>query len=206
VKALKAENKLSGNKIKTGQKLKVPVAPSTASARQNPKTAFLVNPNQATLTAAVSQQGDKDKASDNKTQSTPYRLVEAGFRLIGVKYRFSGLSEKSGLDCSGLVKILFAKFNIELPRSSREQYKEGEKIDRDKLEYGDLLFFSKGGNFPTHVGIYVGEQKLLHAGLKSKKVVVCDLSNLWNSMRFLGARRIKELWGEKPAAPPEKPH
>jgi cell wall-associated NlpC family hydrolase len=201
--ALMAANKLSSNKLKIGQQLKIPVVQSTAVVKKTPKTKSPVNSNQTIMYAGVSQQGDKDGASDTNTQSLPYRLVEAGFGLIGVKYRFSGLSEKSGLDCSGLVKTLFSKFNIELPRSSREQYTQGEKIDQDKLAVGDLLFFSSGGNLPTHVGIYVGNDKVLHAARTAKQVVVSDLNKIWNSMRYLGARRIMDLWWEEPAPTPE---
>jgi peptidoglycan DL-endopeptidase LytE len=201
--ALIAANKLSGNKIKIGQQLKVPVVQSAAAGKKTRKTESPVNPNQTIMYAGISQQGDKDRAADIDTQSLPHRLVEAGFGLIGVKYRFSGLSEKSGLDCSGLVKTLFSKFNIELPRSSREQYNQGEKIDQDKLAVGDLLFFSSGGNLPTHVGIYVGNDKVLHAARTAKQVVVSDLNKIWNSMRYLGARRIMDLWWEEPASTPE---
>jgi cell wall-associated NlpC family hydrolase len=201
--ALIAANRLSGNKIKIGQQLKVPVLQRVAAGKKTPKTESPVNPNQTIMYAGVSQQADTGKASDADTQSLPHRLVEAGFGLIGVKYRFSGLSEKSGLDCSGLVKTLFSKFNIELPRSSREQYKQGEKIDQDKLAVGDLLFFSSGGNLPTHVGIYVGNDKVLHAARTAKQVVVSDLNKIWNSMRYLGARRIMDLWWEEPASTPE---
>jgi cell wall-associated NlpC family hydrolase len=201
--ALKAANKLSGSKLKIGQQLKVPVVKSAASIKKTPKTQSPANPNQTIMYAGVSQQADKGKAADVDAQSLPHRLVEAGFGLIGVKYRFSGLSEKSGLDCSGLVKTLFSKFNIELPRSSREQYNQGEKIDQDKLAVGDLLFFSSGGSLPTHVGIYVGNDKVLHAARTAKQVVVSDLNKIWNSMRYLGARRIMDLWWEEPAAAPE---
>jgi cell wall-associated NlpC family hydrolase len=203
--ALIAANKLSGNKIKIGQQLRVPVVQNAAVAKKNPKTESPANPNQTIMYAGVPQQENKEKASNSDTQSLPRRLVEAGFGLIGVKYRFSGISEKSGLDCSGLVKSLFSKFNIELPRSSREQYTQGEKVDRDKLEVGDLLFFSSGGNLPTHVAIYVGNDKLLHAARTAKQVVVSDASRLWNSMRYLGARRIMELWIEEPASTPLEP-
>jgi peptidoglycan DL-endopeptidase LytE len=202
--ALIAANKLPSNKLKIGQQLKVPVVQTTTTAgKKTPKTESPVSPNQTIMYAGTSQQEDKGKASDTDAKSLPHRLVEAGFGLIGVKYRFSGLSEKSGLDCSGLVKTLFSKFNIELPRSSREQYTQGEKIDQDKLAVGDLLFFSSGGNLPTHVGIYVGNDKVLHAARTAKKVVVSDLNKIWNSMRYLGARRIMDLWWEEPASAPE---
>jgi cell wall-associated NlpC family hydrolase len=132
------------------------------------------------------------------------QLVEAGFKLIGVRYRRSGGSEKTGFDCSGLVKNLFSKFNIELPRTSREQFKQGEKVDRDKLEAGDLVFFSSGGSHPTHVGIYIGNDKFIHAARKARQVMVSDLNKIWYTMRYLGARRISDLWGDDPDPDPEK--
>ena len=124
--------------------------------------------------------------------------------MIGVRYRRSGISEKTGFDCSGLVKSLFSKFNIDLPRSSREQYNQGEVVDRDKLQVGDLVFFSSGGTRPTHVGIYVGDDKFLHAAIKAKQVIVSDLNKFWYTMRYLGARRIADLWWDETEATPEE--
>ena len=124
--------------------------------------------------------------------------------MIGIRYRPSGGSERTGFDCSGLVKNLFSKFDIDLPRSSSEQYKQGEKVDRDKLEIGDLVFFSSGGSRPTHVGIYVGNDKILHAARKARQVVVSDLNKIWFTVRYLGARRISDLWGDKTNSDPGK--
>jgi peptidoglycan DL-endopeptidase LytE len=201
---LKATNKLSSSKIRIGQQLRVPAVGHTAIKKETPQAESPADPNQTIMTAGIPLHENKDKASNDDTKSMPNRLVEAGFQLIGVKYRFSGLSEKSGLDCSGLVKTLFSKFDIELPRCSRDQYKQGEKIDRENLEVGDLVFFSSGGKTPTHVGIYVGNDKFIHAARKAKQVIVSDLSKVWYSMRYLGARRIMELWWEEPDATSEK--
>jgi len=197
IKQLKALNGLKSSRIKAGQKLKVP-APQVAESPGNelakePKPAKPVEEN---IDRAVSPSNDPNLILNEGAQPKRLRLVEAGFQLIGVRYRFSGGSEKTGFDCSGLVKNLFSRFDIDLPRSSREQYKQGEKIDRDKLEVGDLVFFSSGGKTPTHVGIYVGDDKFLHAARKAKQVVVSDLNKIWYTMRYLGARRISDLWGE----------
>jgi len=67
-------------------------------------------------------------------------------------------------------------------------------VNRDKLETGDLVFFSSGGIQPNHVGIYIGGNKFLHAALKAKKVIISDLNKNWYAVRFLGGRRIKALW------------
>ncbi len=189
--ALMAANGLKGGKIKAGQELKIPVA---LDAVPKPEPPLVAN-------AAASDQQTQNQ--DAEEQPLRLRLVQAGFQMMGVRYRFSGMSEKSGLDCSGLVKTLFSKFNIELPRSSREQFKQGEKVDRDKLEAGDLVFFSSGGNSPTHVGIYVGNNKFLHAARKARQVIVSDLNKFWYTMRYLGARRIMDLWWEEPESASE---
>jgi hypothetical protein len=127
------------------------------------------------------------------------RLASAGLEFLGAPYRWTGVSERSGFDCSGLVKYLFEKFNIRLPRSSREQFKVGAKVDHNKLEVGDLVFFSSRGKTPTHVGIYLGDDKFLHAARKAREVIISNLTAAWYSKRFLGARRLSDLWEPEPA-------
>jgi len=194
--AIQSVNGLTASKLKIGQILSIPGSKKPAAAKKetpvSPKTSR--QQNETYMSAASTQPTDADKASSQ----TPIRLVQAGFQMIGIRYRFGGL-EKSGIDCSGLVKSLFSKFNIDLPRSSKEQFKQGEKVSKDDLKPGDLVFFSSGGNQPTHVGIYVGNNQLLHAARHAGQVVVSDISKVWDTMRYLGARRVMELWGDDPA-------
>jgi cell wall-associated NlpC family hydrolase len=205
VSALKAANGLKSSRIKAGQKLTLPIPQSAYSPKKTaPKPSAPVEPVEQAATQKMSQLQDQNLISQDELGSIRSRLVEAGFQMIGVRYRYSGGSEKTGFDCSGLVKSLFSKFNIDLPRSSREQYKQGEKVDRDKLEVGDLVFFSSGGTRPTHVGIYIGNDRFLHAARKARQVMVSDLGKLWYTMRYLGARRIADLWGEEPESNSEK--
>jgi hypothetical protein len=195
-------NELRSTTIRIGQRLKIPV-PQAAEANAEPSKSMealhvlLYAPAFPRISSPAVRGEDLDPADDKPMR---VRLVEAGFRWIGVRYRRQGGSEKSGFDCSGMVKSLFSKFHIELPRTSREQFKQGEKVDRDKLEAGDLVFFSSGGKSPTHVGIYIGDNKFLHAAIKARQVIVSDLDKLWYAMRYLGARRIRELWGEQPGS------
>ncbi len=142
-------------------------------------------------------------ASPNEADDQPLRiqLASTGLGFLGVPYRRSGNSEESGFDCSGFVKSLYERFQISLPRSSREQYKVGEKIDKDKLEVGDLVFFTSGGKVPSHVGVYIGDNQILHAARRAKQVIISSLSGSWYAKRFLGARRLQDLWAdETPAA------
>jgi hypothetical protein len=69
-------------------------------------------------------------------------------------------------------------------------------VAKEDLQKGDLVFFSSSGKTPTHVGIYIGDNQFIHAASRSKKVVISDLGKTWYDFRYLGARRIVELWRE----------
>ena len=203
-KALRAANGLVGTKIKAGQKLIIPGSQIAETSKAPADTKTKSARNEQIAAQYISQLQSQNPTLDTESQSTRLRLVEAGFKMIGVRYRRSGGSEKTGFDCSGLVKSLFSQFNIDLPRSSREQYNQGEVVDRDNLQVGDLVFFSSGGTRPTHVGIYVGDDKFLHAAIKAKQVIVSDLNKFWYTMRYLGARRIADLWWDETQATSEE--
>jgi len=205
VAELKSANGLRNSRIKVGQRLVLRVSENGSAKKEAPvEPAVKAARNEESAARHISQLKDQNLISDDESSTTRLRLVEAGFQMIGIRYRRSGGSERTGFDCSGLVKNLFSKFNIELPRTSREQYKQGEKIDRDNLEPGDLVFFSSGGSNPTHVGIYIGNDKFLHAARKARQVMVSDLNKIWYTVRYLGARRIADLWGEATESIPEQ--
>jgi cell wall-associated NlpC family hydrolase len=201
--ALMSANNLRSSKIKIGQKLAIPGTKPAATPEASRSAAAPPSPAPSHENAAALGPASPARIQNENDPPRRVQLVKAGFEMLGVRYRYSGLSEVSGFDCSGLVKSLFSKFNIELPHSSREQFKQGEKVDRDKLEVGDLVFFSSGGKQPTHVGIYVGNDKFIHAARKARQVIVSDLNKIWYAMRYLGARRIKDLWGDDAAVPPQ---
>jgi cell wall-associated NlpC family hydrolase len=123
------------------------------------------------------------------------RLASAARHFLGLPYRWGGVSEHGGMDCSGMVKALFAKLNIELPRTSRDQFHTGEKVTLENLEAGDLLFFSTDGVTPNHVGLYIGDKRFIHAEKKAGHVIITALDQPWYAKHFLGARRIVEAEG-----------
>jgi peptidoglycan DL-endopeptidase LytE len=197
-KALQSANKLKGSKLKIGQVLSIPVSKTAAGKSIIQSAAKTSSPlNETFISAAPAEPANSEQNLDSESVSTRLKLKQAGFDLIGVRYR-CGASGNGAFDCSGLVKSLFSKFNIDLPRSSKEQFKQGQKISKDDLQVGDLVFFSSGGSQPTHVGIYVGDDKFLHAARKARKVIVSDLSKIWYTMRYIGARRVMDLWSDEP--------
>jgi peptidoglycan endopeptidase LytF len=123
-------------------------------------------------------------------QPIPDKLARAARHFLGLPYRWGGMSERRGMDCSGLVKALFATLHIDLPRTSREQFNAGENVAVENLQAGDLIFFSSDGMTPNHVGLYIGGSRFVHAERKAGRVIITDLNQPWYVKHFLGARRV----------------
>ena len=116
-------------------------------------------------------------------------IVKSAERFIGVPYRWGGSSPKKGFDCSGLTMTVYRLNGLSLPRSSRKQYKAGTPIGRSQLLRGDLVFFAtSGGRQVSHVGIYSGDGKFIHAPKKGKRIRTESLSNSYFRSRYVGAR------------------
>jgi len=109
----------------------------------------------------------------------------------GVPYRYGGLSPR-GVDCSGFVYLTFlSRLGMQVPRTTTELLKSGEKVRRDEIRVGDLVFFRTGpGN--RHVGIYMGNGDFLHAS-SSQGVMTSSLSNPYWRQRYWQARRLAGL-------------
>ncbi|MDR2032910.1 MAG: C40 family peptidase, partial [Azoarcus sp.] len=92
------------------------------------------------------------------------KLIKEGWRYIGVPYRWGGSSPITGMDCSGLVQVVFRDaLGIALPRTSLAMATQGNRVNVRDLRPGDLVFFNTIGNTISHVGIYVGNNRFLHA-------------------------------------------
>ena len=118
-----------------------------------------------------------------------FKLVETAERFIGVPYRWGGSSPDAGFDCSGLTMTVYHLNGLNLPRSSKEQVRTGVRIKRSQLSRGDLVFFAtSGGGTVSHVGIYVGRNRFIHAPGRGKKIRIDSLSKRYYKSRYAGAR------------------
>lgn len=111
--------------------------------------------------------------------------------LVGIDYRYGGETPDRGLDCSGLIRYVFQETTgVTLPRTARELSRLGQRIAARDLEPGDLVFFNTR-HFPnSHVGIYLGDDRFIHAPSRGGEVGVALLSAQYWRQRYNGARRL----------------
>jgi cell wall-associated NlpC family hydrolase len=111
--------------------------------------------------------------------------------LAETPYRYGGNSPESGFDCSGFVRHVFLKsLGLQLPRTSLEMSRAGKPLQEGQLHPGDLVFFNTQQQPFSHVGIYVGEDRFVHAPKSGKAIAIVNMrENYWRS-RYDGARRI----------------
>jgi len=131
-----------------------------------------------------------DPASAATEQSK--QLIEGGKEYIGTPYRMGGLiknGEPVAFDCSLFTKHVYAALGVELPRTSKAQAKAGEKVERGNISQGDLLFFRTNGKSISHVAIYVGDGKMIHAS-SNHGVTISDMNSSYWKKRFVTARRV----------------
>jgi cell wall-associated NlpC family hydrolase len=140
---------------------------------------YIVGPNE--YAALAHRPGDKEYIRK--------KIVKTANQYIGIPYRWGGESRHTGFDCSGLTMAVYRLNGLKLPRSSRMQWQTGRSVSRSQLLKGDLVFFATSGKGRvTHVGIYTGNNKFLHAPGRGRKIRVSSLSNEYFKSRYLGAR------------------
>jgi len=117
-------------------------------------------------------------------------LLQALFAL-GLDYRYGGSSRATGFDCSGLVAHVYREaWGVRMPRTSLEQSRRGVPVAIEELQAGDLVFYNTLNRPFSHVGIYVGDGRFVHAPKTGAQVRVESLKSTYWMQRFDGARRI----------------
>jgi hypothetical protein len=116
-------------------------------------------------------------------------LAKTAADFIGVPYLWGGVSSDTGFDCSGLTMTVYQLNGLNLPRHSGKQFEAGNPVDRDHLQKGDLIFFNiKSKDKVSHVGIYIGDGRFIHAPSRGKNIRIDSLAGDYYTKRFAGGR------------------
>lgn len=118
------------------------------------------------------------------------QIAEIARQQLGIRYRYGGSSPEQGFDCSGLVYFTHSQLGIRVPRVSRDQYRAATRLALAQAQPGDLLFFSDQARL-SHVGIYVGDGRFIHAPAKGRAVEIGSLETPYYRRYFAGAGRLR---------------
>jgi cell wall-associated NlpC family hydrolase len=192
-------NGLKGNKVKAGQIL-VLVATDAPTRTASTNRLQLINKdllNEQELTDTLAELTDLesdrpvDLAKSIEANQATSSIKKSAYSFLGARYRFGG-SSRSALDCSSFTQQVFREQSVKLPRTAREQFNVGNEVVRGDLKKGDLVFFQTYANFPSHVGIYLGNRKMIHASSREHRVVISSMDTPYYLSRYLGARRMTD--------------
>ncbi len=206
VAELRRINNIRNSKLKVGQILALGDTAETCdlvAARQANQSRLrlvnreLLNEDEFANTLAELTDIDTDTPVDlakniEKNTSIFTSLQKSAYSFLGARYRFGGNS-RNALDCSSFTQQVFREQDVSLPRTAREQFRIGAVVPVGDLRKGDLVFFRTYAPFPSHVGIYLGNRKMIHASSKSRRVVVSSMDSQYYLSRYLGARRIEKI-------------
>lgn len=197
VDELKELNGLKNSKLKIGQRLILkperdikPEAPSPEE-RKIEESDFT---KKAALFEDFSNNQNQileDSVVKEEDQSVIVKVLSYSRNLLGTPYRFGGTTLRA-IDCSAFVQKVFKIIDIDLPRTAREQYKIGRSVDREEITEGDLVFFKTYSRYPSHVGIYIGDNQFIHASRKGRQVSIDSLDEPYYRKRLVGVKRLIE--------------
>lgn len=169
---------------------KIPVKPAPVIPKTTPKT---VAKTTKTKKALINDKEDEDLVVSPSENYQALQMINNAMSFIGTRYHGGGTT-KSGMDCSGMVTAVFNIFEMKLPRSSHDMSKVGQKVDNDKIQKGDLIFFrTNGRSIINHVGMVVevlgDEIKFVHSSTQ-KGVIVSSTKEPYYKRTFAQANRV----------------
>ncbi|MFO7875038.1 MAG: NlpC/P60 family protein [Desulfovermiculus sp.] len=142
-------------------------------------TYYIVRPQDSSLAGS--------KAGDHRHLRE--KLVQTAKDFIGLPYQWGGTRAEEGFDCSGLTMAVYRLNGLDLPRTSRDQFGAGTAINRNTLTKGDLVFFAPSASQKvSHVGVYAGNDRFIHAPSRGKTVRISSLKSPYYQNSFAGAR------------------
>ena len=212
VTAIKKANGIKKDQaLKLGKVLKVPTKSTAAKKKKRVKVASRSNSAERQLAKTLKSVKFK-KANSKKTNSKKsskfsindilfskksskksMKMIKLAKNKLGRKYVWGAVGQKNTFDCSGLTTYVCKKNGIKIPRRAIEQSKYGKYVSRKDLKPGDLIFFDtskRRKGYVNHVGIYIGDNKFIHASSAKKKVIITSLNKNFYSQRYKGARRV----------------
>ena len=126
--------------------------------------------------------------------SSAQDLATTALDLIGIRYKWGGETPATGLDCSGLVRYVFQQVTgVTLPRTARDMSRLGDEVAIPDLQPGDLVFFNTRRFAYSHVGIYLGEGRFVHAPSTGRTVSIASFNDAWYRRNFVRAGRMPAL-------------
>ncbi len=136
--------------------------------------------------------------TSNMSRGDADSLISSAMGFIGVAYRFGGTTPR-GFDCSGFMQYVFRKtFAVNIPRTAAAQATVGSHVSRGNLQPGDMVFFRTAGpRRISHVGMYVGNDRFIHAPRTGKRIEITSLSNKYWSSKYATARRVKRQGADR---------
>jgi cell wall-associated NlpC family hydrolase len=145
--------------------------------------------------SAMANEGSESAAPPAAAESgmlgQAQEIVLRALSFIGVRYKWGGTSPDTGFDCSGLIRYVYSQVTGKsLPGNAKEISQVGESIDRSELQPGDLVFFNTLRRPFSHVGIYLGDSRFVHAPSRGGKVEIVDMTDRYWKTRYNGARRL----------------
>lgn len=141
--------------------------------------------------APAMQQPPAAETEQSGWSSSAQEILINALSLTGIKYKYGGNSPETGFDCSGFVRYVFQQAaNLTLPHGARAISQIGQTVPVEQLRPGDLVFFNTLKSAFSHVGIYLGNNRFIHAPSSGGGIHVVNMTDDYWSKRFNGARRI----------------
>ncbi|GAB7026281.1 NlpC/P60 family protein [Geotalea toluenoxydans] len=148
------------------------------------------------LTPVVPKKSREERAGEAETPDHAKAHGDMGAiaartaeRFVGIPYRWGGDTVVDGMDCSGFARAVYNLCGVNIPRSSREQFKVGDNISKADLKDGDLVFFGNSEAEINHVGIYIGDGRFVHAPRRGDDIKISGIEEAYFIKRFIGAKR-----------------
>lgn len=147
----------------------------------------LTLPGAKQVKTVASRSDDRERSRQSRELASD--IVDYAKEFLGCSYSYGASGPKS-FDCSGFTMYVYDNFDISLPHSSTSQAKKGEYVRKDDLAKGDLVFFETSSRGISHVGLYIGGGKFIHASTSARDVEISSLSETYYAKRYVTARRV----------------